>query len=109
MQSTLATIPLPPKLPEAAGRQLLSTGQPRQRLAELYTDYAQLVAWVASRLPTRPEEVEDVVQEVFLIAASNLHTLVEPPKIRSWFKTVTVRRVGRRLRWARLRSRLGIG
>ena len=83
--------------------------EPRQRLAQLYADYAQLVAWFASRLLTRPEEIEDVVQEVFLIAASNLGNLTDPPKIRGWLKTVTVRRVGRRLRLAKLRARLGIG
>ncbi|MEO6602121.1 MAG: sigma-70 family RNA polymerase sigma factor [Polyangiaceae bacterium] len=97
-----------PKWPDAAPGELLSSADPRQHLAQLYADYARLVAWFASRLLTRPDEVEDVVQEVFLIAASNLPGLTEPPKIRGWLKTVTLRRVGRRLRWARMRARLGM-
>jgi RNA polymerase sigma-70 factor (ECF subfamily) len=59
-------------------------------------------------LLSRKEEVEDVVQEVFVIAAENLDNLTEEPKIRGWLKTVTVRRVGRRLRWERVRARFGV-
>ena len=96
-------------MPERLPPQSLSLVDPRQRLAQLYADYAQLVAWFASRLLIGPEEIEDVVQEVFVIAASNLGNLTDPPKIRGWLKTVTLRRVGRRVRRARLRARLGIG
>lgn len=105
----MLTIPQIPRPPEQEPRPLVPAADARQRLGQLYADYAQLVAWFASRLLTRPEEVEDVVQEVFVIAASNLPNLTDPPKIRGWLKTVTLRRVGRRLRWARLRARLGIG
>lgn len=108
MQPTLAKSPLAPRLLEPRDSRPVPAAEPRLRLAELYADYAPLVAWFASRLLPRSEEIEDVVQEVFLIAASHLDALVEPPKIRGWLKTVTVRRVGRRLRWARLRARLGI-
>ena len=108
VSSTLTIQPLAPKEPDATDGELLSFADPRLHLAKLYADYAKLVAWFASRLLTRPEEVEDVVHEVFLIAASNLPGLTEPPKIRGWLKTVTLRRVGRRLRWARMRARLGM-
>jgi RNA polymerase sigma-70 factor, ECF subfamily len=83
-------------------------GGERQRLAELYDAYAPLVAWFAGRLLLRREDVEDLVQEVFVIAAENLDNLTEAPKIRAWLKTVTLRRVGRRLRWARVRARFGV-
>ena len=82
---------------------------PRDRLAELYTEYARFVAWFASRLLPRQDEVEDVVQEVFVIAAQHLDDLSDPPKIRGWLKTVTLRRAGRLLRWKRVRARFGIG
>ncbi len=81
---------------------------PRDRLAQLYTEYARLVAWFASRLLPRQDEVEDVVQEVFMIAAQCLDDLRDPPKIRGWLKTVTLRRAGRLLRWKRVRARFGI-
>lgn len=105
----MAIIPQAPRSPEEpAGRKPFAAGEQRQKLAELYDDYAAFVAWFASRLLPRHEEVEDVVQEVFLIAAGNLDNLTEPLKIRGWLKTVTLRRVGRRLRWARVRARFGI-
>ena len=81
---------------------------PRDRLAELYTEYARFVAWFASRLLPRQDEVEDVVQEVFVIAAQCLDDLTDPPKIRGWLKTVTLRRAGRLIRWKRVRARFGI-
>jgi RNA polymerase sigma-70 factor (ECF subfamily) len=77
-------------------------------LAELYAEYARFVAWFASRLLTRQDEVDDIVQEVFLIAATNLDSLSDPPKIRGWLKTVTLRRAGRLLRWKKVRARFGI-
>jgi RNA polymerase sigma-70 factor (ECF subfamily) len=81
---------------------------PRDRLAQLYNEYARFVAWFASRLLPRQDEVEDVVQEVFVIAAQCLDDLSDPPKIRGWLKTVTLRRAGRLLRWKRVRARFGI-
>jgi RNA polymerase sigma-70 factor (ECF subfamily) len=80
----------------------------RDRLAALYTEHARYVAWFASRLLPRQDEVEDVVQEVFVIAAKNLESLNDPPKVRGWLKTVTLRRAGRLLRWRRVRARFGI-
>jgi RNA polymerase sigma-70 factor (ECF subfamily) len=77
-------------------------------LARLYAEYARFVAWFASRLLTRQDEVEDVVQEVFLIAARQLDSLTDPPKIRGWLKTVTLRRAARVLRWKKVRARFGV-
>ncbi|HEX3850782.1 MAG TPA: sigma-70 family RNA polymerase sigma factor [Polyangiaceae bacterium] len=54
------------------------------------------------------DEARLVVQEVFLIAATNLGSLSEPPKIRGWLKTVTLRRAGRLLRWKKVRARFGM-
>ena len=79
----------------------------RERLAKLYTEYARFVGWFASRLLTRPDEVEDVVQEVFLIAAANLEKLTDPAQTRGWLKTVALRRAARKLRWKRVRARFG--
>jgi len=83
-------------------------GKPKDRLAELYAEYARFVAWFASRLLPRQDEVEDVVQEVFLIAARHLDSLTDPPKVRGWRKTVTLRRASRVLRWKRVRARFGM-
>jgi len=86
---------------------LLRSEGARERLAKLYAEYARFVGWFASRLLTRPDEVEDIVQEVFLIAATNLEKLTDPPQIRGWLKTVALRRAARKLRWKRVRARFG--
>ena len=87
----------PARLPIAAEDDqptLLRSEGARERLAKLYAEYARFVGWFASRLLTRPDEVEDIVQEVFLIAATNLEKLTDPPQIRGWLKTVALRRAG---------------
>jgi RNA polymerase sigma-70 factor (ECF subfamily) len=95
----IAAEPDPPALPRAEGA--------RERLAKLYSEYARFVGWFASRLLARPDEVEDVVQEVFLIAATKLERLTDPPQIRGWLKTVALRRAARKLRWKKVRARFG--
>jgi RNA polymerase sigma-70 factor (ECF subfamily) len=86
----------------------LRSTEARERLAKLYAEYAKFVGWVASRLLAQPDEVEDVVQEVFMIAMTKLDTLIDPPQIRGWLKTVTQRRAMRKIRWARVRARFGL-
>ena len=93
--------------PKVAGSTSLSDIDSRARLADLYAKYALFVARFASRLLPRQDEVEDVVQEVFLIAAKQLDDLKDPPKVRGWLKVVTLRRAGHFLRWTRVRARLG--
>jgi len=109
-ESTLALRRLATKSPQtkvAEPTPQLNLGS-RDRLAELYAQYARFVAWFASRLLTRQDEIEDVVQEVFVIAAKRLDDLKEPPKVRGWLKVVTLRRAGRLLRWKRVRARFGM-
>lgn len=86
----------------------LVPAEPRARWAQLYEDNARYVAWFASRLLSRRDEVEDIVQEVFLIAARNLETLSNPAEARGWLKTVALRRATRRLRWQRVRTGFGL-
>jgi RNA polymerase sigma-70 factor (ECF subfamily) len=77
-------------------------------LGKLYAEHARFVGWFASRLLSRPDEVEDVVQEVFMIAMTQLDRLTDPPQIRGWLKTVALRRAARKLRWKRVRIRFGL-
>lgn len=86
----------------------LPSEQSRNRLGELYAQYARFVAWFASRLLTRQEEVEDIVQEVFLMAAAKLDSLTDPPQIRGWLKIVTLRRVSHLMRWKKVRAKFGM-
>jgi RNA polymerase sigma-70 factor (ECF subfamily) len=70
--------------------------------------YSGYVAAIALRLLGRRDEVDDVVQEVFLAAIQGVAKLREPQAVKAWLATVTTRRVAKRLRMRRLRSFLGL-
>jgi RNA polymerase sigma-70 factor (ECF subfamily) len=67
-------------------------------LADLYADYAQYVGAVASRLLGRTGEVEDVVQDVFVLAVRSLRRRDDPREVKGWLAKVTVQRCVRQLR-----------
>src|SRR5207253_3230020 len=87
--------------PLAAVTPLPVTTEPLD-LDSAYRRYARYVAAVALRLIGRDDEVDDVVQEVFLTALRKLGGLRDPEAIRGWLATVTVRVAGRRLRRRRM-------
>ncbi len=70
--------------------------------------YAGYVAAIALRLLGRSEDVDDVVQEVFLAAIEGVARLREPEAVKAWLATVTARKVARRLRVRRFRSFFGL-
>ena len=76
--------------------------------AALFQRHSAYVAGVATRLLGRDHEVDDVVQDVFLIALRGLHALRDPDAARAWLTKVAVRLSIRRLRWRRLRRTLGM-
>jgi RNA polymerase sigma-70 factor (ECF subfamily) len=73
-----------------------------------FRQYSGYVAAVATRLLGRDDEVDDVVQEVFLVALSGLARLREPDAVKGWLGTLTVRTSIRRLRRRRVRSFFGL-
>jgi RNA polymerase sigma-70 factor (ECF subfamily) len=79
-----------------------------QPIALVYREYAPYVAAIATRLVGRPEDVDDIIQEVFVRALTGLGQLREPAAIKGWLATVTVRQAGRCLRRRRLRSFAGL-
>lgn len=74
----------------------------------VYRRYAPYVATIGLRILGRPADVEDLVQEVFLVVHDTLDTLKAPEKIRGWLKTITVRKAVWRLRRLRLRQLLAL-
>ena len=68
----------------------------------IYRRYVQRVARVGQRLLRDPAEVDDVVQETFLIAFQQIAALAEPAALRGWLTRIAVSRVHRRFRWYRL-------
>src|SRR5262245_37677753 len=76
---------------------------------QLFAQHGRYVAQVALRVLGRDDEVDDVVQEVFLSVMADIDKLRNPLAVRGWLKTVTVRKAyaalkqrGRRRFWARL-------
>lgn len=77
-------------------------------LRAAYERYSPYVAAVALRLLGRDDELDDVVQDVFLEAVRGLEQLRDPGAIRGWFAVVTVRVARRKLRRRRLRAFIGL-
>ncbi len=67
-------------------------------LEEAFRSYAGYVAGVAYRILGRADEVDDVVQDVFLKAMRGLAAMREPDAVKPWLATITVRVARRRIR-----------
>jgi RNA polymerase sigma-70 factor (ECF subfamily) len=65
----------------------------------IYRRHVRRIASVAQRLLRDDSEVEDVVQETFVIAFEKLDRLVEPAALGGWLAQIAVSRVHRRFRW----------
>jgi RNA polymerase sigma-70 factor (ECF subfamily) len=81
---------------------------PADDVEAVFRAHARYVASIALRLLGRDDEVDDVVQEVFVIAMRGLRTLREPGAVRGWLATVAVRIARRKLRARRLRAFVGL-
>lgn len=77
-------------------------------LAQAYRLHSRYVAAIAVRLLGRDDEVDDVVQDVFLRAHKGLAQLRDPQAARGWLATVTVRVARRKLRWRKIGRVLGL-
>ena len=91
-------------LPSAAG----ATDDAPPDLDEAFRQYSGYVATIAWRILGRDDELDDVVQDVFLDAVRGLRRLREPAATKGWLATVTVRVAMRRLRRRKLARFLGL-
>jgi RNA polymerase sigma-70 factor (ECF subfamily) len=80
---------------------------PPATLEQAFRMHVRYVGKIAFRILGRDEEVDDVVQDVFLAAFKGLRALREPDAIKGWLATVTVRVATRRLRRRKLRDFFG--
>jgi len=76
---------------------------------QIYRRYVRYVAAVVLRLDPGVPDLDDVVQDVFLAAASGLRRIRDRNATKAWLATVAVRMVRRRLRVRRMWRWLGIG
>lgn len=98
-----------------------SQGRPRLRVVEggalgveasdfdtLFRRYSPYVASIGLRLLGRDDEIDDLVQDVFLEAHRGLKSVREAGAIKGWLARICVRRAVRRLRRRRLRAFLSL-
>jgi RNA polymerase sigma-70 factor (ECF subfamily) len=74
----------------------------------LFRSHAHYVAAIAHRLLGRDQDVDDTVQEVFLIAIRGHSAIRDAAAVRGWLARVTVRVARRRLRARRVRDLFGL-
>ena len=77
-------------------------------LDAVFRRFAPYVAKIGARLLGRSDEVDDLVQDVFVDAIGGLRKLRDRAAIRGWLATVAVRHARRRLRKRALWSLLGL-
>lgn len=77
-------------------------------LEELFRRYHGYVAAIALKLLGSDQELEDLVQDVFLAALSGLRDRSQPEALKGWLALVTVRAARKRLRRRKLRTFLGL-
>jgi RNA polymerase sigma-70 factor (ECF subfamily) len=70
----------------------------------LFRAYAPYVAKVAHQLLGRDDEVDDVIQDVFMAAVRGVHQVRDPGAIKGWLASIAIRSARRRLRFRSLRN-----
>jgi RNA polymerase sigma-70 factor (ECF subfamily) len=74
----------------------------RRRLDELFKQHSAYVARLVFRLLGREDEVEDIVQDVFVSLFRSMRKIRQPEATRGWLLTTAVRMARRRLRLQRI-------
>jgi RNA polymerase sigma-70 factor (ECF subfamily) len=81
----------------------------RQRVDDLFKEHSAYVARLAYRMMGRDVEIDDIVQDVFILLLRHIGRIRHPDAVRAWLVTTTVRLTRRRLRIRRLGLLLGLG
>lgn len=74
----------------------------------VYREYFDFVWSCTRRLGIEPAAMDDVVQEIFIVIHSKLHTLERPEALRSWVYGIVRRTVSTHRRAGRARAAAGI-
>lgn len=77
-------------------------------LDAIFERYAPYVASIGYKLLGHHDEIDDLIQDVFLDAHRHLHKLRDPGAVRAWLGTITVNQVRRRLRKRRIKHFFGL-
>jgi RNA polymerase sigma-70 factor, ECF subfamily len=93
----------------ASSQRLYPDAAGRQRLDDLFKEHSAYVARLAYRMMGRDVEIDDIVQDVFVLLLRHIRRIRHANAVRAWLATTTVRLTRRRLRMKRLRLLLGLG
>jgi len=93
-------------VPGGASRQLDQASAPD--FDAVFRRYSPYVASIGLRLLGRDDELDDLVQDVFLEAHRGLKQIRDAGSVKGWLARVCVRRAVRRLRRRRLRAFLSL-
>jgi RNA polymerase sigma-70 factor, ECF subfamily len=74
----------------------------------VFREYAAYVAAIGLKILGRDDDLDDLVQEVFIEAHHSLRRLRDPKALKSWLARITVRRTIRRLRRTRVLMLFGL-
>lgn len=101
----MRTSPLPCS---AIGAGVFSVSGHADALQAIVRRHAPYVASIALRITGRPEDVDDVVQEVFIRASRALGSLRDVGALRGWLASITVRVASAHVRARQVRAWLGL-
>lgn len=96
-----------PGSPAQANQDFHRSADALPSFASIYKLYFDFVWSSVRRLGVRDEAVDDVVQEIFVVIHSRLHTLQQPDSLRSWIYGVVRRTVSTYHRSRRVRGATG--
>jgi RNA polymerase sigma-70 factor (ECF subfamily) len=74
----------------------------------VFREHAAYVAAIGLKIMGRDDDLDDLVQEVFIEAHRGLRRLRDPGALKSWLARITVRRTIRKLRRARVLTLFGL-
>jgi RNA polymerase sigma-70 factor (ECF subfamily) len=74
----------------------------------VFRQYAAYVATIGLKIMGRDDDLDDLVQEVFIEAHRSLRRLRDPGALKSWLARITVRRTIRKLRRTRVLMLFGL-
>jgi RNA polymerase sigma-70 factor, ECF subfamily len=74
----------------------------------VFREYAAYVAAIALKIMGRDDDLDDLVQEVFIEAHRSLRRLRDPSALKGWLARITVRRTIRKLRRTRVLILFGL-
>lgn len=93
---------VPTALEDGLAAHLVERASVPLSLEEAYRRYAPYVAAIGVRIMGRGDELDDLVQDVFVEATRGIASLTSPEALKGWLARITVRTSMRRLRRGRL-------